>query len=121
MFYNILLVSAIHQRESAIHQRDSAVHQHDSAVHRYTCVPSFLSLPPTTSHLSRLSQNAGCELPASYSKFALSILHMVMCMFQCYSLLSQLCPQVCFLLLHLHYCPANRFISTIFLNSIYMH
>ena len=59
MFYNIVLVSAIHQ--------------HDSAIHRYTCVPSFLNLPPTTSHLSRLSQNAGFELLASYNKFPLAV------------------------------------------------
>ena len=59
IFYNIVLVSAIHQ--------------HDLAIHRYTYVPSFLNLPPTTSHLSRLSQNAGFELLASYSKFPLAI------------------------------------------------
>ena len=31
-----------------------------------------------------------------------------------------LCSQVCYLCLRLHCCPANRFISTIFLDSIYM-
>ena len=31
-----------------------------------------------------------------------------------------LCPRVCSLYLHLHWCPANRFISTIFIDSIYM-
>ena len=35
--------------------------------------------------------------------------------------LSLLCPQVSSLCLHLHYCPENKFISTIFLDSIYMH
>ena len=47
-------------------------------------------------------------------------------MFQCYSLdsshhlLPPLCPQVCSLCLRLPCCPAKRFISTIFLDSIYM-
>ena len=35
-------------------------------------------------------------------------------------LLPPLCPQVSSLCLHLYFCPANRFISTIFLDSIYM-
>ena len=37
------------------------------------------------------------------------------------SLLPPLCPQVWSLYLCLHCCPANRFISTISLDSIYMH
>ena len=54
------------------------------------------------------------------------ILHMIMYMFQFYSLslshplLPPLCPQVSSLCLCLLCCPANRFISTIFLDSIYM-
>ena len=32
-----------------------------------------------------------------------------------------LCPRDCSLPLHLYFCPANRFITTIFLDSIYMH
>ena len=45
---------------------------------------------------------------------------------RCYSLISSpalplLCPQVHFLCLHLYSCPANWFISTVFLDSIYMH
>ena len=56
----------------------------------------------------------------------LSILCMVKCMFQCcppnspHPLLSQLGPQVSFLCLCLHCCSANSFISTIFLDSMYM-
>ena len=48
-------------------------------------------------------------------------------MFQCYfsylahPLLPSLCSQVCSLCLGLHCCSANRFISTIFLDSIYRH
>ena len=47
-------------------------------------------------------------------------------MFPCYSLNSShplippLCPQVRSLCLHLHCCPADRFISTIFLHSTYI-
>ena len=49
---------------------------------------------------------------------------MVKAIFQCYSLNSSqpvlplLCPQVCFLCLLLYSCPENRFISTVFLDSI---
>ena len=56
-----------------------------------------------------------------------SILHVVVYMFPCYwlnsshALLPPLCPQVCSLCLCLHCCPANRFIGTIFLDSIRMH
>ena len=53
------------------------------------------------------------------------LLDMVMYVFPCYSLnfshppFPLLCPQVCSLCLHLHCCPAKRFISTIFgTNSI---
>ena len=57
----------------------------------------------------------------------LSILYTVMYMFPCYSLnlsrllLPSLCPEVCSLCLCLLCCPANRFISTIFLDPIHMH
>ena len=56
-----------------------------------------------------------------------SLLHMVVYMFPCFSLnlsyplLPPPCLSVCSLYLHLHCCPVNRFISTIFLDSIYMH
>ena len=46
-------------------------------------------LPLTPSYPSRLSQSTRFELPASHSKFPLvSVLNMVMYMFQCYSLYS---------------------------------
>ena len=47
-------------------------------------------------------------------------------MFSCYALTSThpflplLCPQVCFLCLRIYCCPVNRFIGTIFLDSIYI-
>ena len=56
-----------------------------------------------------------------------SILHVVVYIFPCYwlnsshTLLPPLRPQVCSLCLCLHCCPANRFIGTIFLDSIRMH
>ena len=34
---------------------------------------------------------------------------------------SPLCPQACSLCLRLYFFPVNRFISTVFLDSIYMH
>ena len=57
----------------------------------------------------------------------LSILHMVMYMFQCYCfksshpLLLPLCPKICSLCLCLLCCPARRtVVSTVFLDSIYI-
>ena len=56
----------------------------------------------------------------------LSVSHMVIYMFQCYSLKSShlhllpQSPKVCFLYLCLVCCLASRVIITIFLNSIYM-
>ena len=60
------------------------------------------SHPPTPSHPSRLSQSTGLSsLHHTANSNQLSVLHMVMYMFQCYSLNSShvlpspLCPQVC--------------------------
>ena len=98
-------------------------HQHESAISIHMSCPT-LSPSPNPSHPSRLSQSTQFEPPASYSKFPLSVLPMVMYLFQWYSftlsfpLLPSLCPQTCSLCLHLHCCPTNRFISTIFLDSI---
>ena len=56
-----------------------------------------------------------------------SMLHMVICVFQCYSfnsslhLLPPLHLQVYFLRLHLQCCPVNRFFHAIFLDYTYMH
>ena len=88
---------------------------------------SCTSLPPSTpSHLSRSSQSTGSELPVSYSKFhrLTNFTYGNIC--QCSSfnlshpLLPHLCPWVCSLWLCLQCCHENRFISTIFLDSIYM-
>ena len=54
--------------------------------HRYTYVPPFVTLPPT-SHPSRLLQSSSLSsLSHTANSHWLSILHMVMYMFPCYSL-----------------------------------
>ena len=97
--------------------------------HRYTYVPSLLNpLPsPTPSHPSRLSQSTGLStLCHEANSHLLSILYMAKCthfhsfLSSSHPLFSPLCPWVCSLGLHLHCCPANRFISTIFLDYICM-
>ena len=68
------------------------------------------------------------ELPVLYGRFLLAICftHGSVYICQCYSfnlshpLLPPLCPQVLSLHLCLYSCPSNRFVSTIFINSIYM-
>ena len=130
LFYNLVLVSAIHQREWAI------------GIHVSPAFWTFLP-PPTPSYplgchtalgLSSLHHTARSHylshLLYSHTEsshwLCFAILHMVMYKLQSYSLnsslplLPPLCP-VCSLWLHLHCCPANRFISTIFLHSICMH
>ena len=93
--------------------------------HRHMLIPSLLNLPPT-SHPSRLSQARLSSLRHRASSHRLSALHVVMNMFQCHSLswsqplLPLLCPQGCCLCPPLYCCPLNSFISTIFLDSIYM-
>ena len=90
--------------------------------------PSRTLLPsPTPPHPSGLSQSTGLSsLCHTANSYLLSTLHLAMYIFPCYSLnsshplLPQLCPQVFSLCLHLHCCPANRLISTVFLDSIYM-
>ena len=57
----------------------------------------------------------------------LSVLHVVMYIFQWYSLslfhlfLPLLCPEVCSLYPRPYSCPANRFTSNIFLDSVYIY
>ena len=95
----------------------------------YTCALPLK--PPSPSHpissLQAVTEHE-VELPVLYSNLRqLSVLHKIMHMFQCSSLSSShplvplLYPQVCSLCLHLYSCSANRVISTIFLDSIYMH
>ena len=86
-----------------------------------------IPLPPSLSHPSRLSQSTKlislCYAVASHQ---LSVLQLVVYICQCYSLtmsqppLPPRCPQVRSQHLHLYSCPTTRFMSTIFLDSIYM-
>ena len=86
------------------------------------------SYPPSPSNPSRSSQSdrlgSPCYITVSHQ---LSNLHMIVYICQCYSLdsshplLSPLCPEDCPLHLHLYSCPSNMFISTIFLNPIYIY
>ena len=93
--------------------------------HRYTCVPLILNpLPPHPIPLGCPRALAlGALLHASNLHWS-SILHMVIYMFQCYSLKSshpRLFPQnpkVCSLLMCLFCCPACRIVLTVFLNFI---
>ena len=69
------------------------------------------------------------EFPESYSKFPLAIYFTYGIVNFCYPLHTSLllppsippCPQVCSLCLFFHCCPENKFISIIFLDSIYTH
>ena len=103
LLYHVVLVSALQQCESA-----TGIHMSP---------PSWTHLPPHPTSLSchrALSLSSLCHIAISHW---LSVLHMVMCMFQCYSfklshpLFPPLCPKVCPLWPCLLCCPANRFIS----------
>ena len=94
------------------------------------CVyPFFLKPPPmpTPIPLLQVITEHRAEFPVLHSSFPRTVLHTVVSMFPCCSLhsshplLPRLCPQVCSLCLRFHCCPADRFISTIFLDSIYVH
>ena len=97
--------------------------------HGCTCFPH----PKTPSHLSPHLILLACPSATALSALFhvsnlhwLSISHMVIYMFQCYSLktshpLLPQSPKVCSLYLCLFCCLAYRIVVTIFLNSIYMH
>ena len=90
--------------------------------HRHTCVLSPFPphpIPPGCHRAPALG-----SLHHISKSHSLSILHMVMYMFQCYSLKSShllllLCPKVCSLCLCLLCCPVYRTVGTTFLDSIY--
>ena len=97
--------------------------------HGCTCVPHPETPlpPPSPSHPSGSSQ---CTSPKHLSHASnlgwWSVSHLIICMFQCYSLRSShprllpCSPKVCSINLCLFFCLAYRVIVTIFLNSIYM-
>ena len=68
----------------------SVIYQHESAIGIHISLSSGTSLPsPTPSHPSRLSRALSLSsLPHAANSQQVSILHMVMYMFQCYSLSS---------------------------------
>ena len=99
--------------------------------HKHTYIPSFLNLLPTSQprphhtpvgcHSTTLSSL--CYTATSHWLF---ILHMVACMFQCYSRDTSPSPlptvfKDCSLCLCFYSCPANRGISTSLLHYMYMH
>ena len=104
MLYNAVLVSAIHHHEPAI-----GIHTPPS--------PGDSLLPPTRSRPSTPSQSSGFEpLRHTANPHRLCVLHMGMCVSACRSLLPMPpapSPQVCSLHLHLHWCPAHRFLSNL--------
>ena len=99
-------------------------------VHGCTCVthpdPPF-HLPPHPISQAHLNAPALSTLSHALNLGWQSISHMIIYMFQCYSLKSshpRLLPQspkFCFLHLCLFFYLAYRVIVTIFLNSMYMH
>ena len=97
-------------------------------VYIYPHIPSLLSLPPALPipPLQVVTKHRA-DLPVLCSSFPLAILHLLVYICQCYFVASSqpplplLCPQVRSLRLHLYSCPATRFISTIFLDSVYRH
>ena len=104
----------------------SAIHQQEQAqVYMCPLHPESLShLPPHP--LVVLEHRLWGALLHSLNLHWSTILHMIMYIFQCYSLKSShphflaLSPKVCSLCVCLLCCPADRIIGTVFLNSIYM-
>ena len=106
----------------------SAIHQHELAMSIHVSPPSWTPLPPCSPLYPLGCPRAlalGALLHASNLHWS-SILHMIIYMFQCYSLKSYLPhplplnPKVCSLHLCLLSYPACRIIVTVFLNSTYM-
>ena len=99
------------------------------------CIYVYMTLPATPSHPSRLSQSPHLSSVESHSKVPLAVLftygsvcfHATLAIHPLH--LSHpllpwtpmpLHPHVCSLCLHLRCCPADRFISTILLGSLYI-
>ena len=98
--------------------------------HKYTYAPSLLNLTPTSAPFcpSRFSQSTSLSsLHNTVNSHYLSVLYTAVYMFPCHSVnlphpfLSPLCLQVYSLCLHLHDYPVNSFLSTTFLDSIYVY
>ena len=102
MFYNIVLVSAVHQHKSAVDPLSLEPPSHPDPM---------LPLWVVTEHWSGFPESDS-KLPLAlcfpYSSVHASVLLSPFV----HALLPLLCPQLCTLCLHLHCCPANRFTST---------
>ena len=103
----------------------SAIYQHESAVRLYMSSPSWTSLPPRTTLLGYHRVPDLSFLPHTENYHWLSnfiygniYVSMVLSQFVPFSPSHSESKSLC---LYLHCYPANRFISTIFLDSIYMH
>ena len=111
MLYSVVLVSAIQQQESAV----------SIYIYPLPLESSPLALHPTPLGCYRASGWAPCviqKLPTSYFTYVNIYVSMLLSSHPPFPLL---CPEVYSLCLHLYSCPANGFISTIFLASICMH
>ena len=112
--YNIVMALAIHQHKSGT---GTHVSPHLKLYSHFSPHPIPLGCPRAPA--------LGALLHASNLPWS-SILHMVIYMFQCYSLKSShplllpQSPRVCSLHLCLLCCPACRIISTVFLKFMYM-
>ena len=98
--------------------------------HRYTYASSFPDLPPISLPIPTFSlSQSPCLISLSHITISHWLFYIWICKFPCYFLhISHplppslpLCPLVCSLCLFLHCCPENKFISAIFLDSIYLH
>ena len=100
----------------------SAIHQHEPAIGIHMSIPPSHVPPHPTCVGCHGALDLGSLCHRANSHWS-SLLHMVIETFQCYAVnsshlpLSPLHPQACSLCLCLHWCPANRFISAIFLDS----
>ena len=104
-------------------------HSHMNQPRVYMCSPSWTPLPPPSHPIPQGHPSAPAlsTLPHASNLDWWSISHMIIYMFQCYSLKSSHprllphSPKVCSLSLCLFHCLTYRVIITNFLNSIYMH
>ena len=119
LLYNVVLDSAAQWSESAL---STHVSPSSWASLLSTPYPTLLT-PSPCRPLQSTELNSLCDTGAPHQ---LCILNLVVCIFQCCSLSSShpllplLCPPV-LQCLCLYSCPANRFNSTIFLDSICTH
>ena len=104
-----------------------AIHSHESSMGIHVSPPSQTPLHrlPYPIHLCCPKAPVLGTLLHALNLYWSSVLHMVMYVFQCYSLKSPhplltLSLKVCYLHLCLLCCPACRIIGFVFLNSIYM-